>query len=235
MNLVNISNKKNKIYLFLRNKKGDLIIKSDNSFKPYYFEPDIRGKYKGYDNTPLRKIIVSQPNEVKKLRSKDSFESDILYTKRYIIDKIKTFDKCPIKWCFIDIEVLADEFPEPKEAKYPVACITIYNSFTNNTKTWFLGDYKGKVKEKRLIKDFVDYFKKEKFDIWLSWNVSFDYGYLYHRIEKIFHKKLAKVLSPINEVRWGTPDMFYPAGISIVDYKGLFQKVYDKELEYNLN
>jgi len=219
----------------LRDEEGNLSVKSDISFRPYFYEPDIRGKYKGYDGTPLRKVVVAEPREVKKTRSEHSFESDILYTKRYIIDKIKTFDKCPIKWAFIDIEVLADEFPNPEEAKYPIACITIYNSFSKEFKTWFLGDYKGKQAEKKLIKGFVDYLKKEKFDLWLSWNVDFDYDYLYRRIENVFKKNLARVMSPIHQVRYGKPEIFYPAGVSIVDYLGCFRKIYKYEMEYNLD
>ncbi|MBN1467691.1 MAG: hypothetical protein JW924_03115 [Fusobacteriaceae bacterium] len=237
MNVVNIHNQKSKVYLFIRDNDGNLSLKTDISFRPYFYEPDIRGKYRGYDGTPLRKIIVAEPKEVKHTRSEHSFESDILYTKRYIIDKVKEFNKCPIKWCFIDIEVLTldGEFPNPEEAKYPVACITIYNSFSKEVKTWYLGDYKSKYAEKRILKDFSNYMKREKFDLWLSWNVDFDYDYLYNRVKNIFHKDLAKVISPINQVRYGKPDIFYPAGISIVDYLGLFMKVYKYETEYNLN
>ena len=235
MKIVNIHNKKSKVYLFVRDDDGKLSLKTDISLRPYFYEPDIRGKYKGYDGTPLRKVVVAEPREIRAMRSENSFESDINYPKRYIIDKIKKFDKCPIKWAFIDIEVLADEFPNPEEAKYPVSCITIYNSFSKEFKTWFLSDYKGKLAEKKLIKGFVDYMKKEQFDLWLSWNVDFDYDYLYKRIENVFKKNLAKVISPIHQVRYGKPDIFYPAGLSIVDYLGCFRKIYQYEIEYNLD
>ena len=235
--IVNIHNKKSKIFLFVRDDEGKLSVKSDISLFPYFYEPNMNGKYVGYDGTPLKKVVVGEPREIKQVRSDDSFESDLLFPKRYIIDRIKTFDKCPIKWAMIDIEVLADEFPEPAEAKYPISCITVYNSFSKEYKTWFVADYKGGLltREKKLIKDFVKYMQEEKFDLWLSWNVSFDYHYVANRVKNIFNKTFAKIISPIKQVRFGTEDVFYPAGISIVDYLGLFRKVYNQEMEYNLD
>ena len=193
MNLINIYNRKNKICLFLRDKEGKLTIRWIKDFYPYYYELDKEGKHLGYDGKKLKKIIVNEPKEVPRLRSEDSYESDIIFTNRYIIDKIDTFDKTFIKWVMIDIEVQKPEgvFPDPDEAKYPVSCITIYNSKYDKIRTWFLGDYKGTTKEKeiRLFKDLIIYFRKAKFDLIIGYYLEgFDYPYLYNRFNKLPQK-----------------------------------------------
>ena len=88
-----------------------------------------------------------------------------------------------------------------------------------------------------MLNDFVKYVQEIKPDLFLSWNVSFDYTYLHNRI-----KNFAKKISPINSVRMGVgKDVFYPNGISIVDYSGnkkspgMFSKVFMREASYALD
>lgn len=219
MRLQNIYNKGHIVYLFERLESGELVISEDKSFFPYCFEPDPNGKYTGYDGTKLKKTRYTTPGDVAKNRSVNSFESDILYPKRYIIDFVETFEKTPIKYLFIDIEILAKELPDTMTAKYPISCVTIYNSFTQEYKTWFLKDWGGS-HDFTMLESVVEYIKKEAPDLFLAWNVDFDYFYLYHRIQNFAQK-----ISPINEVRPGKEGIFYPAGISVVDYKGLFEKL----------
>jgi len=225
MQLINISNLGRKIYLFTRDNEGKLSITEDNSFFPYFYEPSEEGKYISYNGIKLKKNFCCSPRDVYKLRSNKSFESDVNYCKQYIINKIDKIEKCPIKWCFLDIEVLCEELPDVNEAKYPISCITIYNSFNKEYKTFYLGDYLkrnkvSKMAEKRLIEDFLTYFKVEKFDLFISWNVSFDYDYMYNRI-----KNFAKLISPIGQLRYGHDNIAYPSGISIVDYMEWDKKI----------
>ncbi len=229
MKLVNIYNNKRKIYLFCRNDKGELEIKIDNSFFPYFYERDeIDGKFKSYIGEKLRKIFVTNPSDVPKRRSNNSYEADIIYTKRYMIDKIDKLEKCLIKYAFIDIEVLANEMPNPNEAKHKVSCISVYNSMYKSIQTFYLGNYQT---EYALFEDFVRYMKKEKFDLWLSWNVKFDYNYLATRFPDFAEK-----ISPIGMVRYGDENVLYPAGISIVDYLTFFKKVtLNREQSYALD
>ncbi|MCK4829550.1 FtsX-like permease family protein, partial [bacterium] len=166
------------------------------------------------------------------MRSNDSLEADILFVKRYMIDRIKKLDKCPIKYSFIDIEVLADELPNVQEALYPISCISAYNSVYKNIQTWYLEDYSYlknlALQEKKMLDEFILYMRKEKFDLWLSWNVKFDYNYLYNRVESLKNygkKNFGELISPIGKSRYGDGEVFYPAGISIVDYLGWDKKV----------
>lgn len=236
--LVNIANKDRTIYLFCRDKFGKLSIRKDTKFYPYYFEPDQQGEYKSYDGINLKKVFASKPQDIPKMRSTISYSSDIPFIKRYLIDKIDAIIKSKYKYCFIDIEVLANELPSYKDPKYTICCISAYNNFDEDIKTWFLSDYNDnfKNKEKYLLDDFVKYIKNNQFDIILGWNVNFDYRYLYNRYKYIFNKNFAKNISPINYIRSSnTDDIFYPAGISILDYMTLFKKVFMREPSYALN
>jgi DNA polymerase elongation subunit (family B) len=227
MKLLNISNHGRKVYLFCRNDKGELEIKEDNSFHPYYYEPNSQGTFISYDGKKLKKVFCTNPSDVSKLRSSESYESDVLFKRRYMIDKINELTKTKIKYLFIDIEILSPELPNVKKAEYPVSCISVYNSISKSIKTFYLGDYKT---EYDLIEDFIKYMQKEKADLFLSWNVQFDYNYLYNRFPDF-----AKRISPIGEERYGDREVFYPAGISIVDYLQWFRKIFLREFSYGLD
>ena len=239
MKLINLYNKGRKVYLFKRDDSGKQVISTDNTFYPFFYEADQNGEDKAYDGVSVRKVIVSQPADVTRLRSNKSYSSDILFTKNYLIHKVDIIDKAPIKYFFLDIEVLANELPDFLNPIYPISCVSIYNSMGSSIKTWFLSDYSGndKEKEKLLLSDMVTYFQDEKPDLWLSWNVDFDYNYLFTRCSKVFKtSNFAKNISPINEVRRSKEDnIFYPAGISIVDYLQLFKKVVKGESSYALD
>jgi len=217
MKLINIHSNGRTIYLFWRDNENKLHVKRKKDFFPYYYEisPNEEGKYKGYDNSPLKKIYVSKPNEVRKLRSSNAYEADIIFTKRFLIDKIDKIEPCPIKIAYIDIEVKAPEFPNPDNAQYPVSCISVGNSFKKEIKTFWIKNFDT---EFDLIETFIKYMRKEKYDLFCSWHVDFDYNYLYNR-----YPDFAKKLSPINETRYGNDKVLYPAGISIIDYLSWFK------------
>jgi len=229
MKLVNIYNKYREIYLFLRNKEGQQEIKKVNNFFHYLYEHDINGKFKGFDGTPLRKIFICKPSDIRKQRSDKSYEGDIRFCQRYMIDAIDKLDKCPIKYSFIDIEILSDELPDVKKANKPVSCISVSNSFSEKIKTFYLEDYET---EYKMIDSFIEYLKQEKFDILLGWNFTrFDFPYLCNR-----YPDFAESISPIGQTRYGDGEIYYPAGISIIDYLSWFKKVtLNREQAYSLD
>jgi DNA polymerase elongation subunit (family B) len=254
--IVNVYNKGKIIYLFCRQPDGSLKIIKDHSFTPYFYEPNEQGKFIGYDKIKLDKIKANEPKEIAEMRSENSYESDILYPKRYIIDKINEFEKCPVKWAMIDIEVLhpEEEYPDPMTAKFPISSITVYNSKFNKIRTWFLMDYFNKTEssmaETYLFIDFIDYLRKAKFDVIFGWYMrDFDYPMLYNRFSQFpqrhwFEKEskynnFAVAISPIGMVRGSGSrdhrDIFYPAGTSIVDYLTYFKKIYKGEKSYALD
>ena len=226
MRLINLHNQFRDLYLFLRDLDGVLEIKKIRDFFPYFYSLDPVGKFKSYDGKNLRKTLVSSPHEIPKNRSINSYEADILFCKRYLIDKVDNLEKTKIKYAFIDIEVLAPEMPDVNEAKYPVSLITVYNSEKKSLTTFRMDKY---ASEFEMINTFIRFMKEEKFDLWLSWNVQFDYNYLYNRVPDF-----AKELSIIGQTRYGG-DVEYPAGISIIDYLAWFKKItLNREKQYTL-
>lgn len=218
MRLLNIHNNGRTIYLFLRDEKGKQEIKEVTSFFPYFFQKHPEGECKSYLGEPLKKMFVSVPRDVPKQRQNDSYEADILFTKRYIIDKVDKIEKTTIKYAFVDIEVEAEEMPDANEAKYPINSIAVFNSMDGSVKNFNLFDYNS---EYEMLEAFCTYIKKEAFDILMAWNMEgFDYPYLYNRIENFAEK-----ISPIGQSRYGRENIMHPAGIAIIDYMNWDKKV----------
>lgn len=234
--LVNISNNKREITLFMRNKEGKLYWEKDNTFFPYFYEFDREGKIRSYDGHFVRRVTCIEPSDIKKKAVGNSWESNVPFVKRYLIDKIDEIIDAPIRYSFIDIEVLSNVLPQPlktKSAPYPISCISISDSFSDKIYTFFLGDYEGEIKEKeeKLIKDFIRKCKEIQPDLWLGWNLKeFDWPYLQYRI-----KYLSEKISPIRKSRWAGEDIFYPCGMSILDYMLLYRKVETKKIMYTLD
>jgi DNA polymerase I len=240
--LVNIASKNSKIYLFER--LGDeLHISEDDTFKQFYFEPSDTGKYTAYDGTKLRKIEVSNPYDVKKYRSQYSYSSDIHFTKNYMIHKLDKLEKSYYKYLFMDIELLAKDVPNVNTADQPVSCVSFFNNYNKEVKTFWLQDYQGNIlqREKKLFDDMLSYIVQEKPDILLGWNfVNFDYTYIYNRYKVLYgnSKNLAEIISPINLSHSGNSEfnnIENPCGISIMDYMMMFKKVFMREPSYTLD
>lgn len=266
MRLINIYNKKSKIYLFLRDENRNLKLRTINTYNPYYYEPQIDqsvdSDYIGYDGTKLERIEVSNPSDIYNQKSNESYEATVHYTSKYILDHIPEFTETYIKYAMIDIEVLHDgPFPEAKEAKYPVSCISLYNSKSDSIKTWCLLDYgiptgtryspdnkKLLDAEIKLFMDFVDYMRKAKFDLFLGFFMDgYDFPFLFNRFNKLpkelffdnpnKYDNFAKAISPIGETRRGSRefDNQYPAGTSVVDYLTFIKAVFKNEKSYKLD
>jgi len=226
--LINIANDGRKLILFCRDENGNQTVEFDNSFYPYYYELSEEGEFTTFDGKRVKRLFVTHPKEVKQSRSMDAYEADIIYTSRYLIDRIDKLDKCPIKWTMIDVEMLCPEFPNPQEAKYPISCIALYNSFTDKIESWYLGDYKT---EWEMIDAFIGYMKVQCFDLVLIWNGDgFDMPYLINR-----NVDFSKKISPIEKVRYGTNGMLYPVGTSIIDYMLVDKKMtLNRKREYSV-
>ena len=225
--LQNVHNRGRTVYLFERQDDNSLTVREDNSYRPYFYEPDPLGEFVAYDGERVRKIICNAPKDVGDQRTSRSYEADIPFPKRYVIDKIDEFEVCPLKYFFFDIEVLTKDMPDANKANKPVSCISLHNPMTKEMKTWYLPDYNN---DTELLDDFVDYIKAEKPDLLLAWNVSFDYTYLSNRINDFANR-----ISPIGQARYGQDKIMYPAGISILDYMAMFKRVSMREPSYALD
>lgn len=224
MRLQNIHNINNKIYLFKREDTNTLTVREVHDFFPYYYEPDPKGTVPTYDGKFARKVTLNNPKDVAKNRSAISYESDVLYTKRYLIDCVPVIDWSPTKYIFLDIEILTKEFPDVKKADKPISCITIWVSSTREYYTWYLGEW-GIEAEYDMLHDFVESIRDEQPDVLCAWNIDFDYTYIFNRLNKLSNVIFSDLISPISASRPGHEETYYPAGISIVDMLGLYQKL----------
>jgi len=245
----NISNSGREIILFNRQPDGQLSQFRDKNFMPYFFKESSTGIFRTINGKKVNKVFCKLPSEVARKRDENSYEADILYPKRYLIDKVGEIIKSPIKYIFIDIEIQTKTgVPDYLYPNQPITSISIYNSLSKEIKTFWIKDYyefgkregidKTECAEDELLKEFVKYIKEEQPDILLGWNfILFDYPYLYARIKKLWNLDLAELISPINKYRYGIKEMDipYPSGISILDYLDLFKKIYNKEVSYSLD
>ena len=245
LNVTNISNNGREIYIWHRIGKTLSIFK-DKTFYPYFYNLSPTGTFRTIDNKKVNKVICSRPSDVKRRRDENSYEADVLFTRRYIIDKISSFGKAELKYSFVDIEVLTKELPNYLYPEQPISCISCSSNYTGEIKTFYFEDISGALsdehREKQLLNNFVDFIRKEQFDILLGWNfIEFDWRYLRARYKKLFGCELAEMLSPIakasylgsakNEV---IPNLV-PAGLSIMDYLDMYKKIYRTEPSYALD
>jgi len=230
MRLINIYNKGRIIYLFTRDLEGRQFIQKVTDFYPYFYESSAEelGKTRSVTGIPVKKMIVSDPKDIRKMRTDKAWDADIFHCQRYMRDKVTTLEKCPIKWAMLDIETLSSEMPDATEAKDPISYITIYNNFSKEYKQYSLKDYDT---EYKMMDDFINYIYQSKFDLLTAWNMTeFDMKYLCNRFPDF-----AERISPIHETRYGG-EVAYPAGISIVDYYTWFKSItLNREVSYKLD
>lgn len=231
------------IHLWYRKDKQKIHRIIDN-FKPYFYVEkkafdkkllnnncSLEEGYKSLYGDELIKIICTNPKDVGTLRQNFncSYEADILFSNRYLIDNKVDFGDIP-KIMYWDIEVLHEKgkFPEPNEAKYPLVSITFTSNYTDNYVTLFFDekiidkDVKNNIwidrvnkkeckwtiktfsKEKDMLLDFLNYVKIGDPDIFTGWNTDFfDMPYLINRMKNLginYHE-----LSPLNYVNIQPP------------------------------
>jgi len=248
-NVTNVGNIGKEIYVWHRIGKT-LSCFRDKTFFPYFYQLSPTGIFRTIDNKKVNKIVCSRPSDLKNRRDENSYEADIPFTKRYIIDKISSFGKAEVKYSFIDIEVLTKELPNYLYPEQPISCISCSNSYSGEIKTFYLKDYldprisvpNWDEPEKKLLNDFVKWIKEQQFDLLLGWNfIEFDWRYLSARYKYLFGCELAEMLSPIaqskylgNSKKEVEPNLI-PTGMSVCDYLEMYKKIYRTESSYDLD
>jgi DNA polymerase elongation subunit (family B) len=213
--LTNIYNNKNKIYIFHRPDK-ELKIYTDYSNKPYYYRPDNKnGNINGYFGGKFTKTICRDPYMIKSSAPYGSAESDLNYCKQYLLDKV-SIEKANLKWVVLDIETASKVVPNPAIAPDAVTCITVYDNYSEQYKTFWLEDYKT---EYLMLDAFSHYLADLRVDIIIGFNINgYDFPYLVNRF-----KDFGKIVSPIGEVHYKTG---YPIGVGVLDYYTTIKKIY---------
>lgn len=215
------------IWLFCR-ENGKRFIKKINDFKPYFYvleseqnkikgiKKDDRIYYSVYGDK-LLKVFVTLPGDVPELRQRYSktWEADILFPIRYIIDKVDSLDYVKQKVLYIDIETNSSgRIPDIEAAHEELICITvcidyIYTSWIFRTDLTpgkshqlfedSLHEIRFFQSEIEMLKDFVTYFRIEEPDIITGWNSSrFDLPYLVNRMSRLGID--SSTLSPMGSV-----------------------------------
>lgn len=232
-------------------------------FKPYLY---IRAKSDkdvvayGIDGASLAKKEFI--NEWERKKYVEDFKHEPVYlnlppAQQYLLENyyksdIQELTKNELRTFFFDIEVISDEFPDPKEAKFPITSITIFDTLTKKYYVWGIKpfnvytckDHLTNIEpedivydycptEKMLLKHFLRFWRKNFPDLLVGYNsYSFDMPYIVHRIEQLFGMGKASVLSPVDNIygmekdnkKFGRTYTEYTiAGVSHLDYMILYK------------
>lgn len=234
-------------------------VKRKIKFKPTLYVKGKGGsKFHALDGTNVDPVKFDDMREAKEFIERyDDVKNFTVYGNtnyiaQFIADEFPGdihFDRNKVRVHNIDIEVSSDEgFPEPKDAKYPVTAICVYDNVADTYYVWGLGEYdteQALMKDSRiqyvkckdeewLLKLFVQFWYDEFTcpDVVTGWNIrGFDIPYLVNRINRMLGEDYVKRLSPWGMVeekmvtmRKGQVQMYDLIGIAQLDYMDLFQK-----------
>lgn len=184
--MIIIENKGNVIEMFGRKEDGTFYKKPDYNFRPYFYIKNSKGEFTAINGTKVSKVVCNDPKEIQSKRTNyEHYEADILYTNRYLIDKISKIDKEPIRKCYLDIEIRQGEgYSTIDEAKNPISLIGVYDSFNKKYKQFSLKEYDKLGGEIYMLSAFIKYIEETNPDIIVSWfGNGFDFPYLLNRMK----------------------------------------------------
>ena len=169
------------------------------------------------------------------------------YTLENFKDSTDKYEKKFIRVWYLDIEVTSEEgFPDPKDAKYPITAITVYDSVNNIFVSYGLGDWdRGNASlpdieediyyikcqsEQQLLDKFLQYWRVHCPNIITGWNIeTFDMPYIHNRITNLGMNPAR--MSPwefteIREIktRQGLRYAVNISGVDILDYMPIYKK-----------
>lgn len=220
--------------LFFTRENKEKKIKVVKDFKPYMFilksdylkfqklltsyvysvEEDTRKIVTG-ENEKVIKLILNTPFDiynVKKIIPK-TFEADILFVNKYIIDNVKKLNNTEYRINYFDIETTSYKgFPDYHNPEEQIISIASFDTYEQKYKLWIWHDtfstekltknfnndditiYRFK-NEQSMLDSFLDFINQTQPDYLIAWNISFDINYLYARCEKL--KLNVHKLSPL--------------------------------------
>lgn len=220
-----------RLFTFTRNKDGTKVMNEIVGFKPYFFVEEnesipspniikITKGFKGYDKetnsmVSLKKIELLRSDLVTETRQlfKKTWEADVLFADRYMIDYKFPIDRVDLRIMFFDIEVNVDHtFPDIELADKEIISLVCFDSFSKKYTTFvWRQDLKNTIKETEdgsvryfnsevlMMMSFIKYFNSLSPDIVTGWNIDdFDLPYIFNRLDALKINK--QDLSPIKYV-----------------------------------
>jgi len=184
--MIKVENKGSDIFEFGR--QGNVPYIKKHKFQPYFFYEDTTGNFKTIDGKNATKLVLKNPKEVPVVREQynKTYESDIVYTNRFIIDNYKIIKQDKIRICYIDIEIARTKngYESAVKATNPILCIGTYDNFDKEYKTFCIN--KTHREEKEMMKDFIKWFVKKDPDLVVAWNGdNFDFPFLINRMKNL--------------------------------------------------
>lgn len=220
-------------------------------YLPYFFVEDTKGAHTSIFNTKLKKKVfnnIFEKNKYLKDTGARRVYENFNPVQQTFLDmywehnETDEFSKFPLKIYYLDIEAVAESFPDPMQAQHTINVITIFDTISNKFYTWGLEKYNNKDSqvvyyhcrsEKELLYRFIDFMKCDPPDILSGWNSSgFDIPYIINRIRNVLGEEDVNRLSPGNRVTsrvafndYGRETQIYRIeGISCVDYLLIYKK-----------
>lgn len=256
-----------KFFIIKRDENNKKIIEEiKKDFYPYFYIEDeveipdkvrefllsVENFYYSYKNKKLKKLIFKHLSKENFLWIRDNFnityEDDILYRKRFLIDNDITFTKNQ-RVCYLDIETNfgINIINVEKE----IICITFYDSF--NKKYYVFAwreDLKEEVKvgdkdeiyyfssEEKMLINFVNKFNELSPDVLTGWFVNgFDLPYIVRRLRKLNLNDYTQKLSPFYDIKIAENFLTYLTYSIVEDHDGnalskdeIFSKIFGIEI-----
>lgn len=223
VNLVNVEStiEDGKSIILLYFREGDKrIVKKVDWFKPYFYvdvpisnQPPSKITIEG---KPVWRVDLQNTKAMYSIRPlyEKTYEADVEFNRRFVIDNISKIDKGKYKELTIDIETTTDYgFPRYEDPVETVTLITIHDNMSTKLVTFainpdggeynipeevelinrdgkVIGKYEGPIllfsDEESMLKSFIKTWYYLQSDLVLGWNVvHFDLLYLFSRIKRL--------------------------------------------------
>jgi len=201
------------LYLFCREGTTRTLQKI-SSFTPYFYVPESEKNkfnlshedrtYYSLHGDKVTKVFTQLPSDVPELRDKftRSYEGDVLFPLRYMIDEVDSLEQVTPLVMHIDIETSnSGRVPDVDVAREEVICITCYcnsiyttfiwrkdfsNGITHSEQGGCLHEIHYCRSEEQSLRELLKYMRNEDPDILTGWNNSrFDLPYLINRMKRL--------------------------------------------------
>ena len=197
------------IYLYRRVNREKIVDIVEN-FLPYFYvdsgkeirNDDVVKVENGFTSVygdKVSKVVFKIPYTIYENRKnyQKTYEADILYTLRYLIDNVDIIEKDEYRINHVDIETtVKDGFPEMENPVQNITCITLYDNYFD--KYYTLAWREDLIPKKEIVVDgtifkfnneitmlkgLIKLIKKLDPDILTAWNINFDMGYIVARMK----------------------------------------------------